>query len=176
MVTTTTPSLGELAERYAESPGPQTLGALRTTVRGAANFGADARLRAEVAAHRAAGDDEAVVRSVRAAMPGAFFSPGAHGLLAQAYAALGDEERAGRERRIARLALASVLRTGDGTAERPWSVLHLADEYDVLQAIGRTSTAQRLVRRGERRYDVHTCGADELWFDVTALPRRRAGR
>ncbi|HEY1133608.1 MAG TPA: DUF4919 domain-containing protein, partial [Nocardioides sp.] len=101
-------------------------------------------------------------------------SPAAHRLLAQAHAALGDTTRSLREARTARLALDSVLGTGDGTVDRPWTVLHLADEYDVLRDLGRRSTGQRLVRREDRWFDVHDTATGEAWFDVTALPRGRA--
>lgn len=161
-------SLGHLAAAYADDPGPGTLGALRRAVRSSRGFGSRPRLAAGLAERLRAGDHAAVVRDARAAMPGAFFSHRVHRTLAAAYAGLGDDRRAAREQRIARLALASVLRTGDGTPQRPWSVLHLDDEYDVLASAGRGSDGQRLVRRGDRRFDVHTCGADEVWFDVTA--------
>lgn len=81
-----------------------------------------------------------------------------------------DEERAARERRTSRLALDSILSSGDGSAERPWSVLRISDEYDVLAAQDRRSTDQELVVDGDRRLDHHRCAdGSEAWFDVTLL-------
>lgn len=164
-----TTTLAELAQAYALDPGARTLGALRSGVRGAHNYPGPAALRRTVSELRTRGDHGGVVQALREAMPGAFFAPWVHGVLAQAYAALGDDDRAEKERRISRLAFESILRTGNGTRDEPWTVLHLSDEYDVLDALGRPSSAQRLVVDGDHRFDVHTCGDEEAWFDITGL-------
>ncbi|WP_028474364.1 hypothetical protein [Nocardioides alkalitolerans] len=170
-------TLLDLARAYVTEPGPATLQRLRAVVRRQPGFRtATDAVWDDVAELRSRDDHAAVVGRIESAMPALFFSPRAHRLLADAHEALGDTARATRERRTARLAVTSVLRSGDGTAERPWSVLRVADEYDALDARGRRSVGQRLVRgEGESdgapaAYDVHTCDdGSEAWFDVSAL-------
>ena len=116
-----------------------------------------------------------VVTLVRGLMPGAFLSPSAHTILAAAYDGLGDRDRARREQLVAEEALAGLLRSGDGTAERPWRVRRVSDEYDVLRAQGRRSIEQRLVTRDGTPLDHHRCAdGSEAWFDVSLLGIRTA--
>ncbi len=106
-------------------------------------------------------------------MPGAFFSPMAHAVLASAYDGQGDAARARRERRMAQLAMSAILSSGDGSRERPWAVLRVSDEYDVLRAQERTSRSQRTVTRAGRELDHHVCDdGTEAWFDIDLLERR----
>lgn len=91
-------------------------------------------------------------------MPGAFLNPGAHTMLASAYEELNDDASARREQTLARLGVATILHSGDGTNQRPWEVLRVADEYDTLTALGRTRIEQRL-------HEVDGGRVDELVLD-----------
>lgn len=165
-------AIGELAAGYAEARDEQSLERVRRAVLAADSYTPDLDLAADTAEHRAGGDHQAVVQAVRARMPGAFFSPGAHALLSAAYAMGGDATRARREEATARLAMAAILGSGDGTRERPWVVLRISDEYDVLRAQERTSRRQELLTRAGRALDRHTCGdGTQAWFDVSLLRR-----
>ena len=98
-------------------------------------------------------------------MPGLFLSPQAHGLLARAHQALGQESDAERERKLSLLALHEIEDSGTGTVDSPLEVLRVQDEYDHLQATRRRSTAQRLHRTDQGEVDVHTLeDGTELWF------------
>ncbi len=111
-----------------------------------------------------------VVAIITSMMPGSFLSPVAHGLLAEAHTALGDGPAADHERALTKLAFKSILDSGDGSEGRPWKVLRISDEYDVLRLLGRSSTQQELVERGGRRFDRHVhADASESCFDVTVL-------
>ena len=172
----TQPSAG-LAERattYARTRSPEDLALLRDLVRSSPGFDPGLDVTGLVAPLLERGDHVACREAVRARMPGAFLSPSAHAALAACHDAAGDDAAAWRERRTARLALESVLSTGDGTRDRPWSVLRVNDEYDVLRHLRRRSRGQRLVSAGEgRSFDVHRCDdGTEAWFDVTDLVRR----
>ena len=161
------PSLADLATDYARRRDPAALARLRAAVRRSGNYRSDLDVRAQVNPLLARGAHAEVVDLVRGLMPGAFWSPAAHAALAAAFDGLGDTERAARERRTSVLALESVLATGDGTRERPWSVLRLSDEYDVLRARGRRSVRQELVTVHGRRADRHHCDdGTEAWFDL----------
>ena len=140
-------TFSETAPAYESAPGPRTLAALRADILGDATYRADANAAAATAIARSAGQHAAVVATLTEMMPGSHLSPGAHGLLAEAHDALGDSTAAGRERALAKLALRSILATGDGSAAAPWSVLMVSDEYDLLRVLGRRSTGQELVLR-----------------------------
>lgn len=159
------PSLADLATDHATERSPRTLAALRRAVLALPGYDPGADPVGAAVPHLAAGDHAAALVALRELMPGAFFSPGAHAALAAAHAGLGDEVRAERERRTARLAMTSVLESGDGSADRPWLVLRVSDEYDVLRAQDRTSRRVADVSRDAQRLDHHWCtDGSEAWF------------
>lgn len=163
-------NLGDLAVAYAESRGVDDLARLRGVIRASPGFDPGLDVAGAVAPLFAKGAHDEVLAVVRDLMPGAFLSPSAHAALAAAHDALGDETRARRERRTQVLALDSILSTGDGTRESPWSVLRISDEYDVLRSQRRASSTQTLIVDGDRSLDRHVCeDGTEAWFDVTGL-------
>ncbi len=163
----------DLVSAYLADPGPATLDALRTAVRSAPNFTPDLDLGRTVAPLFESGAYDDAITAVEDTMPGAIFSPSAHALLARAFAGTGNRPAAERERSVAEAALRSILSTGDGTAERPWSVLRVSDEYDVLASLRRTRLRQTLVQHAGRSVDVLVCDdGSELHFDVTGLVGR----
>jgi len=109
--------------------------------------------------------------ALTAMMPGSFLSPGLHNLLAFIHAKLNDEEAAENETYLAEALLRGILNSGDGSQERPFRVLQVSDEYDVLSFLGKSSANQTLLRSAERLMDRHAC-ADKsvLWFDLTTPP------
>jgi hypothetical protein len=164
------PALAELAVAYAGSRSVDDLARLRDAVRRTPGFDAGLDVVGMVSPLFARGAHAEVVARVRQLMPGAFLSPAAHAALAAAHHALGDEARARAERRTHALALDSIRSTGDGTRERPWSVLRVGDEYDVLRAAGRVSREQTLMEADGRSLDRHVCDdGSEAWFDVSGL-------
>jgi hypothetical protein len=163
-------SLAALAAAYADDRTPEALTRLRHAVRSTPGYRADLDVRSAAAPLLDRGGYAEVLDLVQGLMPGAFFSPSAHAALAAAHEGLGDAVRARRERRTARLAMDSILATGDGSAAMPWSVLRISDEYDVLDARARTSVEQRLVTRAGRPLDHHRCDdGSEAWFDVSSF-------
>lgn len=116
-----------------------------------------------------------VVDTIRSWMPGALLSPSAHGHLARALAALGDEEGSRTEAKFARLALDSIAATGDGSRENPCAVLRVEDEYDLLHASAKRSIGQRQVTDERGTFDVHTVeDAEEIWFHLLWLDQSGA--
>lgn len=140
--TSGTTTFGELVRAYSGDPTTVTLDRLRAAVVAAPTFDPDLDLRRTLEPLLIAGDHEGVATTISDLMPGAALNATAHRMLSFALAALGDEAGARREARMSRLSISSVLATGDGSEERPWSVLRVADEYDVLQVKGLVSTRQ----------------------------------
>ena len=163
-------TLTDLAVAYAESRSVDDLVRLRQAIRTSPGFDPGLDVLGSVAPLFAKGAHDEVLALVRGLMPGAFFAPSAHAALGAAHEALGDATRARRERRTQVLALDSILSTGDGTREHPWSVLRISDEYDVLGSQRRASSTQMLIVDGDRSLDRHVCAdGTEAWFDVTGL-------
>lgn len=160
-------TLAELTARYAATRDPGVLGRLHRVVRDHPTFRADFDPVARAQPLLDAGAFQQVVDELTGQMPGGFLSPGAHAALGAAYEGLGDHVRAARERRTARLAIAALTGSGDGTAERPWKVLRISDEYAVLRTRGRRSLRQDLVSVAGRPLDRHLCDdGSQVWFDL----------
>ncbi len=109
------------------------------------------------------------VKYLMSKMPGWILNPGIHRLVAFALHKLGDEDKAKSEYALARLFLNAILSAGDGSEAHPYLVSSVADEYDVLEHLGKGLRQQTLVERGNRRYDRFDCeDGSQIWFDVTA--------
>lgn len=151
--------------RFLTDPGAAQVAAVRARVRAADNFRPDLDPKQLCAAAADQGDWPTVADTLINAMPGLFLSPSAHALLGLALAQIGHTEDAERETTLAKAATAAILGTGDGTAEHPWSVLRISDQYDALRALGKSSARQTLMQVGEERLDRHECTDDTVvWF------------
>lgn len=106
-------------------------------------------------------------------MPGAFLSPLAHGILRRAYAELGHSADAARERDLGRAALVTILTSGDGSRTRPWMVLRITDEYDVLAALREQRELLVPVEEPGRVLDrITTTQGNTYWFELLRGGRR----
>lgn len=162
---------GDLVAAHLSDPTPESLDALRAAVRAAPGFDPELRVRERAEELLGAGDPVGAVQAVEATMPGSLFSPRAHALLAAGFERSERGADASRHARLARASLDSILSTGDGTRERPWSVLRISDEYDVVASLGTRPSDQSLVRDGQRTIDVLTCAdGRQLHFDVSRVP------
>ena len=157
-------------DAWLADPSPSTVEPLHRAVR-AAGAPDDQHRRDEAAERLRAGDHAGALRVLEALLPAALLSPSVHARQAVALRHLGREGEAARQTRIARASLAAIRSSGDGTAERPWSVLRVADEYDVLRDLGRRPVGQSLVGRDGRPLDrLVTDDGGELWFAVLGAP------
>lgn len=73
------------------------------------------------------------IREISSAMPGAFLSPIGHHLLSLSYESIGDKQNALAHKMFAQTALELITESGRGSAESPWVVLRVADEYALLR-------------------------------------------
>lgn len=166
MTTTPSTTFGDLVSAYLAERTPGALTRLRREILAQPTFDAGLDLGAASQALRE-GRAADVVEDVSARMPGAFFSPSAHALLAAAFSVLGEEAQHDRESTLSREALASVRSTGAGSESSPWEVLRVSDEYDLLHALGRRSTRQQLVAVDGRPADRHELDdGSTVWFRV----------
>ena len=118
-----------------------------------------------------AGRFEAARDYLQSLMPNWLLSPRAHALLSFAHSKAGHSAKAKAEMWVSAQLLESILSTGDGSEERPYLVLQTADEYHVLEHLGKTAQQQSLVPKGESLcYDKQACAdGDVVWFDVSPL-------
>lgn len=157
-------TFGDLATAFVSEPGPQTLDRLRRAVLRAPGF--DPLVSVDETLAGADGPRE-VLDALGALMPGLLLSPSAHAAQALAFGELGQEGAARVETRMGHLALASLHDSGEGTEASPYRVLRVQDEYDLLAAGGRRSTAQTLRSDDRGRFDVHTLADDSrVWCEL----------
>ncbi len=132
---------------------------------------------AEIAAHSNAGDHASVLERMDDLMPAWSLSPRLHFYAALAAERLGDVETAELERFVFQACLEGMLATGEGTAESPYSITYLSDEYDLLTALGLEPRSQTMLDRAGLLCDVVKClDGEEIWFELTGLvhdPRQR---
>ena len=162
----------DLVDDYLAEPTDDSLEALRRAVRAAPGFDPDLGILTHARALLRDGEDAEAVTVLEASMPGSLFSPAAHAMLATALRRTGRDDAAARHARLSRAALDSILSTGDGSRERPWSVLRISDEYDVVDSLGNRPLSQALLRDGLRRLDRIECQDGRVvHFDVTQVPQ-----
>lgn len=165
----------QLLDAYSATPTPAALAALRAHIRASPNFDADLVPLEVIGPLASMGQHSELVTALSSLMPGALLSPSAHAGLAGALRRSGDPEGALREASLSRLALDSILSTGDGSSGSPYSVLRISDEYDVVLCLGRRTRSQALVEERDRTVDRHSCtDGSTLFFDVTDLAAARS--
>ena len=95
----------DIMEAFLLDPSPETRHPLRAAILSDRTFDPRVALRELLGE---APTPQAVLDSIGARMPGLFLSPQAHGLLARAHEALGEESDAERERKLSLLALREI--------------------------------------------------------------------
>ncbi|MEM7530044.1 MAG: DUF4919 domain-containing protein [Pseudomonadota bacterium] len=101
-------------------------------------------------------------------MPTWLLSPRVHLLLAHAAGERSEEARSTSERMFAEACIHGIRETGDGSKESPYRVIHAADEYDLVEFLGKEAQSQRRENDEGTALDVITCtDGSEIWFDVT---------
>ena len=154
----------DVAASYIDDANATTLGALRQEIIASPNYTPTPTFQPEARRLATSGKHREAISLVRDWMPGAFLSPSAHSLLAESLTALGDDVQAGREAFLTRLAIQTLLRTGDGSPEHPWIVLRVDDEYDLLRWTRRVPIQQRLATTEQGQCDVIEHDRGESWF------------
>jgi hypothetical protein len=153
---------------FLERPSGESFVRLRAAVLAEPSYDFHADDDAELNQLVEEGEDEVVVGRLPQLMPNWLLSPRVHQMLGDAAQRSGDAETAQREHYFARAALRGLLESGDGSRERPYLVTHIADEYDLLSALGKEAESQSQAGGPSGVCDVIACrDGSELWFDVT---------
>lgn len=167
-------TFADVLDRWLSDASPTNLEAVRDAVQTDPRYSSGTELASRVVPLLERGAHAQARDVLIGAMPGAFLSPMAHSLLARAHLALGDERQALQERSLARAAMVSILTSGDGSRDRPWVVLRISDEYDVMGAMGLSVGAQRVEQPPGRVLDeIIDTDDGHWWFELRHEGRRR---
>lgn len=94
-------------------------------------------------------------------------SPRVHFVLSQISELNNNKEKVEFYRVAALVVLDLIIKSGDGTKKRPYSVLHVSDEYDVLWALKKERSEQKLIMDNGYVYDCFTTSdGEEIYFDI----------
>jgi hypothetical protein len=125
-----------------------------------------------------AGEFDSILARVEEMQPVWALSPRVHYLAAIAAEETGEADVAQVERFTFQACLEGILATGDGTADAPYLVTYVSDEYDVLATLGIEPRSQRLTERRGLLCDVlKGVDGEEVWFELTGVlydPRQRS--
>jgi hypothetical protein len=117
-----------------------------------------------------AGEPQAAIDLFWRSFPNLLLSPLAHFIQSQAYLDLKREDEAEGEKAMGRLILKSILATGKGTKKRPYVVMRVEDERDVLSVLKKQAGAQFLMTDKSRVFDLLQCSdGSEVYFDITLM-------
>jgi Domain of unknown function (DUF4919) len=108
------------------------------------------------------------INAYHSTFPNLLLSPIVHAMLSNAYQALKNDKMANLEKQVASLLVSFIMGTGNGTKERPYLVLRISDEYDVLTALGKERGRQELIIDQGHFLDLQKCSDEtEIYFDIT---------
>ena len=154
--------------RFLSDPSPESFRLLQEALAHSREYSPYSGGPADVYPLLEQGQFETAKNQLMAMMPNWFLNPGVHKLLSFASHKLGDDHAARLESQLGRILLEGFLSTGDGSEERPYRVLHTADEYDILERLDKRSQRQSLIEKPDRQLDLQDCtDGTRLWFDIT---------
>jgi hypothetical protein len=117
-----------------------------------------------------AGHPQAAIDLFWRSFPNLLLSPLAHFILCQAYQDLKRENEAEGEKAMGRLIMKSILATGKGTKKRPYAVMRVEDERDVLSVLKKQAGTQFLMKDKSQVFDLLQCSdGSEVYFDITMM-------
>jgi hypothetical protein len=124
----------------------------------------------ELTANLIAGDPQAAIGCFWRTFPSLLLSPSANLTMSKAYHSMGQENEATVEKTIAYQLIKSILATGKGTKKKPYAVMRVEDEYDVLAALRKQAGRQCLMIGDSGVLDLQQClDGSEVYFDITLM-------
>ena len=124
----------------------------------------------ELAFILSSGDPQAAIEYFWRTFPSLLLSPSVHLTLSRAYNSMGKENEAAFEKALAFQLIKSILATGKGTKKKPYAVMRISDEWDVLAALRKQAGPQFLMMGGPRVLDLLQClDGSEVYFDITLM-------
>jgi len=167
-----TPSLS-VRENYLEflkKPSIEGFQSLRQQVAASNRYAPYSNELDMLAAVLSAGHPQVAIDLFWRSFPNLLLSPLAHLMLSQAYLDLKMENEAEGEKAMGRLIMKSILATGKGTKKKPYSVMMISDEDDLLGALRKQAGAQFLIMDDSRVLDLRSClDGSEIYFDITLM-------
>ena len=103
-------------------------------------------------------------------------SPRLHLMLGIASDKQGNQMKARMGFGMANRCVEGILSTGTGHRDKPYRVLHVEEEYDVMDKLGKKVKRQALVKADGQHFDMLECeDGSTVYFDI-AIPHGRLGR
>ena len=100
-------------------------------------------------------------------------SPRVHMILSNIFKMISDKEKTEFHQAAAYILIDLITKCGDGSAELPYKVLRISDEYDVLSALQEEKESQKLFLDEGRAYDViYTLSGKAFYFDITEAHKK----
>jgi hypothetical protein len=163
-------SVKETFLEYLKKPSTEGFQSLRHQVAASDRYAPYSNELDMLMAALCAGEPQAAIDQFWRSFPNLLLSPLAHMMLSQAYLDLRREDEAEGEKAIGRLILKSILATGKGTKKKPYAVMRIEDEKDVLSVLKKQAGAQFLIRGDFRVMDLQRCSdGSEVYFDITLM-------
>ena len=163
-------SVKETFLEYLKKPSTEGFQSLRQQVAASDRYAPYSNELDVLAAALGAGHPQAAIDLFWRSFPNLLLSPLAHLMLSQAYLGLKKENEAEAEKAMGHLILKSILATGKGTKKKPYAVMRVEDERDVLSALKKQAGAQFLIMAGSRMLDLLQCSdGSEVYFDITLM-------
>ncbi len=161
--------MADLFAEFLETPNGTTFTALREWLIQQPEYDYASLDLDEVAALTQDENFGAVIDQGDDAMPNWVLSPSMHQYLAEAARSQGDEDRAKVEEYLIKACLAGLSQSGDGSAEKPYLLTHPADEYDLVESLGKVVTEHTTLVDLASPLSRVTCeDGTILHFDVSA--------
>jgi len=166
---TPAPDVKKLFEAFLKTPKRETYLPVFKAVTSAATYAPYGRTLSTIGDLIKEGKHKEARAALQKAEADLLLCPRAHFYASIVARRLGEPETAAREADIRAKCIQGILSTGKGTPQEPLLVTRVTDEYDVLRALGKTSTTQGLIHRDGKSFDCVTCtDGSTLWFDITA--------
>jgi hypothetical protein len=163
-------SVKEVFLEYLEKPSTEGFQSLRQQVAASDRYAPYSNELDVLAAALGAGHPQAAIDLFWRSFPNLLLSPLAHLMLSQAYLGLKKENEAEGEKAMGHLILKSILATGKGTKKKPYAVMRVEDERDVLAALRKQAGPQFLMMGNNRVLDHLQCSdGSEVYFDITLM-------
>jgi hypothetical protein len=155
---------------YLKKPTPKGFQGIRQQVAASDRYAPYSNELDMLVAALGAGDPQSVIDLFWRSFPNLLLSPLVHLMLSQAYLDLKKENEAEGEKAMGRLIMKSILATGKGTKKKPYAVMRVEDERDVLAALRKKPGLQFLITDKSRVFDLQRCtDGTEVYFDITLM-------
>ena len=135
-------SVKETFLEYLKKPSVEIFLAVRQKVAESDRYAPYSNELDELTANLCAGDPQAAIGYFWRTFPSLLLSPSAHLILSRAYEAMRQENEAAFEKALAFQLIKSILATGKGTKKKPYAVMRIEDERDVLSALSKSNQAR----------------------------------